>query len=103
MLRWDMYSEIHQLKAVGMKKCENGIERLIEYRNRILKRDERIYKHLKTNAADIHELAEQCLVFRFHPTPFATFYEKMILNKHLERLEEKGLVETVENGRCRAL
>jgi len=77
-------------------------ERLIEFRDRIDKREERIYKFLRRQAADVHTIAEQKLIYRMHPTPFVLFWEKLMVVKHLQRLQNKGQIELVENGLYRA-
>lgn len=82
---------------------EEPVERLIEYRNRIEKREDRIYQFLKGREADIHEIAEQKLIYRMHPTWFVTFWEKLMLDKHLERLLLKGMVEKSDRGQYRAI
>lgn len=77
---------------------EKPIEVLTEYRDRILKREQRILKHLQKEAASIHTLADQHYIYRQHPTPFVLFWEKYMLKKHLERLIENGQVIEVEPG-----
>lgn len=107
-----MIKSIGRLIALKPKKlasshiqeiCEDGVDRLIEYKDRIFKRDERIYKYLKNNTVNVHEIAKQCLIYRMHPTPFVLFWEKLILTKHLDRLEKKGLIERAENNTYRAI
>lgn len=71
-------------------------KRLNEFKNRIFKRDERIYNFLKEKPADIHKLAENKLIYRYHPSPFVVFWEKLMLIKHLARLKEMDMVEEVE-------
>ncbi len=82
--------------------CKDGVERLKRYRDRIYKRDERVYSYLKQKPADLHELAGQHLIYKIHPTPFVLFWEKLILLKHLERLQNQGLVEKFNNKLYRA-
>ncbi len=82
--------------------CYDCRPRLIEFRDRIIKRDERIYQYLKTRPANVHEIAEQKLIYRLHPTPFVLFWEKLMVVKHLERLQQNGSIEAVENGCYRA-
>lgn len=69
-----------------------------EFKQRIIKRDERIYSFLKKKPADLHEIAEQQLIYRLHPTPFVLFWEKLMVIKHLERLEKMGMVKSTEEG-----
>lgn len=83
--------------------CYDCRQRLTEFRDRIHKREERIYKSLKIQPVDLHQLAEQKLIYRMHPTPFVLFWEKCMLLKHLHSLQQKGLIETVEKGMYRAL
>ncbi|MBP1761031.1 MAG: Zn-dependent hydrolase including glyoxylase-like protein, partial [Firmicutes bacterium] len=83
--------------------CYDCRERLTEFRDRIIKREERIFKSIKKQPVDLHQLADQKLVYRMHPTPFVLFWEKCMLLKHLERLQQKGFIEMVENGLYHAL
>lgn len=108
----DMIDSINKIIAMNpgrVSTChvdkiyENPIERLVEYRNRIEKREERIYQFLKGQEADIHAMAEQHLIYRLHPTWFVTFWEKLMLDKHLERMELKGMVERSDQGAYRSL
>lgn len=78
--------------------CKDGNTRLTEFKNRIYKREERIYNFLKKGPATIHELAANKLIYQYHPTPFVLFWEKLMLIKHLQRLEKMGMVEEVEKG-----
>lgn len=78
--------------------CEDTTARLTEFKNRIYKRDERIYNYLKQKPADIHELAANKLIYRYHPTPFVLFWEKLMLIKHLNRLKTMDKVEEAELG-----
>ncbi|WP_054695585.1 MBL fold metallo-hydrolase [Syntrophomonas palmitatica] len=72
--------------------------RLTEYKNRIFRRDERIYEFLKNKPATIHDMAEHHLIYIQHPTPFVVFWEKLMLIKHLERLQKVGRVYEAEPG-----
>jgi len=69
-----------------------------EFKQRIIKRDERIYNFLKKKPADIHEIAEQHLIYRLHPTSFVLFWEKLMVIKHLQRLEKMGRVKSLGDG-----
>ncbi len=82
--------------------CYDGRQRLIEFRDRINKREERIYNYLKDRPADVHEIADQKLLYRLHPTPFVLFWEKLMVLKHLESLQTQGRIESLENGYYRA-
>lgn len=70
--------------------------RLTEFKSRIDKREERIYRSLKSRPADIHMLAAQNLVYRAHPTAYVVFWEKLMLLKHLDSLIRQGLVDCAE-------
>lgn len=78
--------------------CEDSTAILTEFKNRIYKREVRIYNFLQKGPANIHELASNKLIYRYHPTPFVLFWEKLMLIKHLNRLEKMGMVEEVEKG-----
>lgn len=82
---------------------EDPVPRLREYQERILRREERILASLKNREADIHELAGQHFIYRHHPTWYVLFWEKLMLAKHLERLELQGLAERSDRGCYRAL
>ncbi|MGE5372652.1 MAG: MBL fold metallo-hydrolase [Solirubrobacterales bacterium] len=88
---------------VGQIITENIPEVLTEYRDRILKREERIYQSLKTKAVNIHELADQHLIYRMHPSSFVLYWEKYMLKKHLARLEQQGRAERNEENLFRAV
>ncbi len=82
---------------------ESDIPRVLtEYRDRMLKREQRIFNYLKEHPSTIHELAERNLIYRAHPTTFVLFWEKSMLKKHLERLLAVGAVERLEGERFRA-
>ena len=82
-------SHIHEV-------IENPVPCLQEFKSRIIKREERIYNYLRKQPSDIHSLAGANLVYRAHPTDFVIFWEKLMLLKHIGRLESQGLVR--ENG-----
>jgi glyoxylase-like metal-dependent hydrolase (beta-lactamase superfamily II) len=71
---------------------------LIEYKSRIFNREQRIMQSLKESPKNIHQLADQHLIYREHPTIFELFWEKFMIKKHLERLIKFGSVEAIENG-----
>ena len=79
-------SHIHEV-------IEDPIPCLLEFKQRIEKREERIYRYLVQSPSDIHALAEAKLIYRAHPTSFVVFWEKLMLLKHIERLEEQGRVK----------
>lgn len=82
--------------------CYDGRERLIEFRDRIDRRGERILAYLKRQPADVHMIAAEKLIYRMHPTPFVLFWEKLMVIKHLQRLQKQGRIEMVENGLYRS-
>jgi glyoxylase-like metal-dependent hydrolase (beta-lactamase superfamily II) len=82
---------------------EEVVKKLVEFRNRIDSRQERIYNFLRRNPADLQRLAEQKLIYRAHPTPFVVFWEKLMLLKHLDRLQAEGRVLMDENQFYRAV
>lgn len=82
--------------------CSDSRERLTEFRDRINKREDRIYDFLKREPADVHTIAEKKLIYRMHPTPFVLFWEKLMVVKHLQRLQAKGRIEPIENSLYRA-
>ncbi|MGE5417696.1 MAG: MBL fold metallo-hydrolase [Acidobacteriota bacterium] len=81
-----------------LKVLNDPERRLTEYRDRIFKREQRIFNHLKNTPSTIDQLAEQCLIYRMHPTTFVLFWEKYMLKKHLDRLSSQGLVAAGDNG-----
>lgn len=70
----------------------NPVPALREFRQRIEKRGERVYRYLERNPSALHALAEQNLIYRAHPTLMVEFWEKLMLLKHIEQLEAEGLV-----------
>ena len=76
---------------------------LQEYKTRIFKREERIYRYLKKKPANCCELADQHLIYRMHPTPFVLFWEKLMVLKHLERLERMGRINHDDLGLFEAI
>lgn len=81
---------------------ENIEASMLEYRDRILKREQRILAYLTQHAVNIHQLADQHLIYKLHPSSFVLYWEKTNLLKHLDRLIQLGQVERVEEGRYRA-
>jgi len=82
-------SHIHEV-------LDNPVPSLQEFKSRIIKREERIYNYLRQQPSDIHRLAEANLVYRAHPTDFVVFWEKLMLLKHIDRLEAQGLIHEAE-------
>jgi len=76
---------------------ENPVPALREFRQRIEKRGERVYKYLVQNPSDLHVLSEQNLIYRAHPTLLVVFWEKLMLLKHIEQLKEEGLVRQLDS------
>lgn len=76
----------------------DAVKTLQEFKQRIFKRDERIHKYLQQKPADLHEIAEQRLIYRYHPTAFVLFWEKLMVIKHLERLVKMGVIQETESG-----
>jgi len=74
---------------------------LVEYRDRILKREGRILDYLKDTPSTIHELAGKRFIYPDHPNPFVVYWEKSMIMKHLERLIELGEVTREEGNRFR--
>lgn len=66
---------------------------LIEFKQRIEKREERIYAYLLHKPSDIHGLAGANLIYRVHPTNYVLFWEKLMLTKHLESLERQNRIK----------
>lgn len=76
---------------------------LTEYRDRILKREQRILRQVKDNPSTIDQLADKHLIYRQHPSLSVLFWEKSMLRNHLERLKKLGLVEEQEGGVYKAI
>lgn len=66
---------------------------LTEFKSRIPMREEKVWKHVKDCPCSLNELAAANIIYRRHPTIFEEFWEKLMLNKHLGRLIEQGLVQ----------
>ena len=80
---------------------ENINEKLIEYKERIYKREKRIIKFLKKSPASINDMAAKKLIYGLHQNTFVLFWEKSMLKKHLERLILAGEVESIEDKHYR--
>lgn len=79
-------SHIHEV-------LDDPIPCLLEFKQRIEKREERIYRHLLQQPSDIHNLAGANLIYRAHPSNYVVFWEKLMLLKHLESLEKQNRVK----------
>lgn len=102
----DLMSSIDQIIELKPKRVvsahrreliEDPIPTLSEFKSRIPRRDERIYRYLREQPSDIHELAGANLIYSHHPSVFEVFWEKLMLQKHLKRLMGKGLVRQEKN------
>ena len=71
---------------------------LLEYRDRIYKREDRIKQSLLASPKTLDQLAQGNIIYRKHPTPFVEFWEKLMLLKHLEQLTDMGLIEQNQEG-----
>jgi len=74
-------------------------EVLGEYRDRILKREERVLDCVRSNPSTVNQIAAQKIIYREHPIIFLLFWERYMVKKHLDHLIKQGLVEKVEDGR----
>jgi glyoxylase-like metal-dependent hydrolase (beta-lactamase superfamily II) len=74
-------------------------ERLMEYRERIFKREKRIINFLKKGPTTLNAMAERKLIYGLHPNTFVLFWEKSMLVKHLRRLADRGLVKNDGEGK----
>ena len=101
----DRIIELHPKKLVtghiNTIISDNPQSTLIEYRDRILMREQQILQHLQKVPCTIHQLAEQHIIYRKHHTSFVLFWEKAMLKNHLQRLLNLELIELVEDGRYR--
>lgn len=82
---------------------ENTSQALTEYRDRILKREQRILRQIKATPSTIDQLADKHMIYRQHPSPPVLFWEKSMLKNHLERLMKLGLAMELEDGVFRAI
>ena len=72
---------------------------LTEYRDRIMRREEKILGYVRRNPATIHELAKMHFIYPDHPTDFVLYWEKSIVRNHLNRLMALGEMCLGDNGR----
>lgn len=78
---------------------ENIGPTFIEYRGRIMKREENILAYVKRNPCTIHELAKMHFIYPDHSTDFVLYWEKSILRNHLRRLRGAGEIALGDNDR----
>jgi len=79
------------------KAVTDCIPCLEEYRDRILRRDDNVRHFLKKKPQTIHEMAGHGLIYKDYPTMWVIFWEKLMIIKHLKRLQQAGMVRKVEN------
>ncbi|HOD14479.1 MAG TPA: MBL fold metallo-hydrolase [Spirochaetota bacterium] len=72
---------------------------LAEYRDRIMRREEKILGYVKRNPSTIHELAKMHFIYPEHPSDFVLYWEKSIVRTHLNRLMAMGEMCLGDNGR----
>lgn len=85
----------HKRKACsGVEKIENILRR---YLNILLVREENIHNYL-TEPRSLDEIIDQRFVDDPGPTPLSLFWNKIMLLKHLQHLEEGGLVTKIEKN-----
>jgi glyoxylase-like metal-dependent hydrolase (beta-lactamase superfamily II) len=77
-------------------------EVLGEYRNRLLKREDRILQCVQGHPLSIDELAEMKIIYREHPSIFVLYWEKSMIKKHLEHLIKSERAQKREDGRYQA-
>lgn len=70
------------------EKIDFKIDRFLDF---IFEREEKIL-HLLQQPRSLKELADQHLVYEEHDPPIFRFWEKVMILKHLERLEKRGQV-----------
>jgi len=74
-----------------------------EYRERIYRREGRIFKSLKEAPSTLDELAAQKLIYPAHPSILVVYWEKSMIMKHLDRLIKIGAAAVDEDGRYCAI
>lgn len=72
---------------------------LTEYRDRMTKREQRIWDFIRGTPATVNDLAEKKFIYPDHPTIFILFWERAMVKKHLDRLIKRGLALRLEDGR----
>lgn len=85
----------HRIQVID----KNIADILSEYRNRIFKREKRIFNFIQGKPASINEIAEKRFIYREHPIIFVLFWEKYMVKKHLEHLIKLGSAEKLNDGR----
>jgi len=65
----------------------NDIEAmLLQYRDKIYSREEKIFNYLEKNEASIDEISKKHYIYKQHPTPLVLYWEKAMVKRHIERL-----------------
>jgi len=72
--------------------------RLRAYRDKILKRDQRILELLRERPQTVHELAEHFIIYPDHPSSFVEYWEKSNIMIHCRRLVGQGEISV--NDSC---
>lgn len=70
-----------------------------EYRDRIYKREERIFTALREHPGTLDDLAARKLIYPAHPSILVVYWEKAMIARHLERLIGNGTVVIDGDGR----
>ena len=71
---------------------EGITEKLIEYRDRIYRREENIFNFIKGNPSTIDEIALKKFIYGVHPNNFVLYWEKSMVIKHLKKLIKSGRI-----------
>jgi glyoxylase-like metal-dependent hydrolase (beta-lactamase superfamily II) len=66
-------------------------EKLIEYRDRILRRENDIYNFIKGNPSTLDEIASRKFIYGYHANNFVLYWEKSMVKKHLNKLIKSGM------------
>ncbi|NSW84058.1 MAG: MBL fold metallo-hydrolase [Syntrophothermus sp.] len=101
----DFLSSIEKLKMLAPQvivSChrryitENIGAELDAYRQKIFERESRVIGLLETPQT-LNDLASKGIIYSDHPHVYYEFWEKLMLLKHLDRLEKMGIVGTDGN------
>ena len=86
-------------KAEIIKGNKTIREKLTQYLTIIYQREEKLLNFLE-NEHTLEEIANQAIVYRKFPEPIASFkhMERILMQKHLDRLRARGEVEQTETG-----
>ena len=79
----------------GRVITDNLEQRVEVYLNHVFQREEKLLLILK-QPQTLGALADQQLIYQDHGNPLFRYWEKVMLLKHLERLQRKGLIK--QNG-----